>query len=106
MRGNSALLNTGFGLDLDDPLKADAVYRDNVVCDNAGGTVDRTDERGDNNCHNLYYSICSPARPSPPPIPGGRAEEAAADLRNAPTNYAKRASGGRLVRGRSSGRGS
>ena len=50
VRGNSAIQNTGFGLNLSDPARADAVYRENVVHSNTGGTVNGGNQRGDNYC--------------------------------------------------------
>lgn len=50
IRGNLAVENALFGLNLSDPAIADAIYRDNVVYDNAGGTVSGGNERGGNSC--------------------------------------------------------
>lgn len=53
VRGNAVIENTGVGLNLSDPTRPDAVYRDNLVHDNAGGTVSGGGERGGNTCRNL-----------------------------------------------------
>ncbi len=57
VRGNSAIENTGFGLNLDDPIEPDAIYRENNVFDNTAGTVSGGNNRGDNSCRNNTGAI-------------------------------------------------